>query len=115
MIRLNLITAPKWVDLGHGVEILLEPIGTLILKEAGASRAMSATSKEVPKEVNFALFVTEVAKLAITDWRGVAGQDDAPAPVTHAYIEALMALHPIYEAFAPLVAKALTLVTEKNG
>jgi hypothetical protein len=115
MIRLNPLQTATWVDLGHGVEVLVEPIGTMILKQAGASPAMLATTKDAPKEVNYAIFVIEVAKIAITDWRGVAGLDDQPAPVTHAYIEALMALHPIYTAFAQLVAKAMVLVTEKNG
>lgn len=115
MIKLNLLLAATWVDLGHGVEVFVEPIGTMILKEAGGSVAMQATTKDTPKEVNFAIFVTEVAKVAITDWRGVVGVDDEPAPVTHAYIEALMAMNPIYNSFAALVAKAMVLVTEKNG
>jgi hypothetical protein len=115
MIKLNPVQTAKWIDLGHGVEVLVEPIGTLMLKHAGASPVMLATTKEAPKEVNFALFVIEVAKLAITDWRGVADEDDGPAPVTHAYVEALMALNPIYEAFSQIVSKSLVLVTEKNA
>jgi len=115
MIRLNVVTEPTWHDLGHGVEVLVDPIGTLAMKQAGASPAMLGTTKDAPKELNYAIFVIEVAKIVIRDWRGVAGADDAPAPVDADHIAALLALPQIYEAFAALVAKAFLLVTEKNA
>jgi hypothetical protein len=115
MIRLNPLMSAKWVDLVPGMSVLIEPIGTMILKEAGASDRVKSLSKDNHMDVNYAHFVVAVAQVAITDWKGVEDDTGTPAPVTHAYIAALMDIHPVYLKFAEIVAKSLTMVAEKNG
>ncbi len=126
MIRLNPITSAKWVDLAPGLSVLIEPIGTMVLKEAGHSEDLriardlypldgTGTADQRVLDLRFVHLVKAVAKIVITDWKGVEDDAGAPAPVTHAYIEALMEVNAIYNAFVPHVVRALTLVTEKNG
>ncbi len=115
MIRLNPITSSKWVELVPGVSVLMDPIGTVALKEAGASPEVKALSADTHPDVNFVHFVRAVACVVISDWKGVEDEKGDPAPVTHAYITALMDMHPVYQAFVPHVTKALVLVAEKNG
>ncbi|WP_412509636.1 hypothetical protein [Roseovarius sp. SYSU LYC5161] len=40
MLRLNLSTAPHWLDLGHGVRLLVEPLTTAIMLAARSDPAI---------------------------------------------------------------------------
>lgn len=122
MIRLNLAREPQWLDLGHGVEVLAEPLTSAVMMQA--RRAMLTLPPTEPgSEGEIAPKVTAqtidlikaVGRLAIRDWRGVAAVGGEPAPVTSTHVDALLDLYPIAEAFERLyLGPALTLAAEKN-
>lgn len=127
MIRLNLQTEPTWIDLAPGISVLIDPIGTTALKQAGVSDDLRAAKDLYPiaegdekpdqrtLDMRFVHLVKAIAKIVVRDWKGVLDANGDEAPVTAAYIEALLELNPIYNTFVPHVTRALTLVTEKNG
>ena len=120
MLRLNLSTEPRWLDLGHGVRLLLEPLTTAIMLAArsdptivaAAAGAESSTSND-----DLARIVAKaVARIVVKDWEGVGDEDGKPLPLTPEGINALLEFWPIFEAFqTKYITGALILDAEKNA
>ena len=46
MLRLNLSTEPRWLDLGHGVRLLVEPLTTAIMLAARSDPTIIAAASD---------------------------------------------------------------------
>ena len=122
MLKLNLSTAPQWLDLGHGVRLLVEPLTTAIMLAARSDPAIldatiEADGDAAPSNDDLARIVAKaVARIVVKDWEGVGDADGTPLPLTPEGIDALLELWPIFEAFqTEYIAGALILEQEKNA
>lgn len=121
MLRLNLSNEPRWLDLGHGVRLLLEPLTTAVMLAARSDPAILAAT-QVAEGVGAAsnddlarIVAKAVARIVVNDWEGVGDAEDNLLPVTPDGIDALLELWPIFEAFQTrYIAGALILDAEKN-
>jgi len=119
MLRLNLSAEPRWLDLGHGVRLLVEPLTTAIMLAARSDPTIvaaatdnegSATNDDLARIVAKA-----VARIVVKDWDGVGDEEGESLPLTPEGIDALLELWPIFEAFQTrYIAGALILDAEKN-
>jgi hypothetical protein len=121
MLRLNLSNEPRWLDLGHGVRLLVEPLTTAVMLAARSDPAILAATQVAEGDGaasndDLARIVAKaVAKIVVKDWEGVGDAEDNPLPVTSNGIDALLELWPIFEAFQTrYIAGALILDAEKN-
>jgi len=121
MLRLNLSTEPQWLDLGHGVSLLVEPLTTAVMLAARSDPAILAATHVAeddgaPSNDDLALIVAKaVARIVVKDWEGVGDAEDKPLPLTPEGIDALLEIWPIFEAFqTKYIAGALILDAEKN-
>ena len=135
MLRISFTTEPFWLDLPHGVRLLLRPPGTAVILAAGTDLAASAAASHVsgpgdepdaddpaqqptsvPADGGRLAFTCAVARAAILDWEGVADAAGTPLPVSPRAIDALMTHWPVFAAFERLyVQPALLAVAEGNG
>lgn len=124
MLRLNLTNEAQWLDLGHGVEILVAPMTTALMM---AARKEAQGQIAVPEDAELSdegfdtdaialAMAKAVARIAIQDWKGVGDDNGFSIPVTPEGINALLDIWPIFEAFQTrYVARAMVLDTEKNA
>ncbi|WP_296428188.1 hypothetical protein [Yoonia sp.] len=122
MLRLNLSNELLWLDLGHGVRLLVEPLTTAVMLAARSDPAIMAATQSAdvensPSNDDLARIVAKaVARIVVKDWEGVGDADDKPLPVTPDGIDALLEIWPIFEAFQTCyIAGALILDAEKNA
>ena len=122
MLRLNLSTEPRWLDLGHGVRLLVEPLTTSIMLAARSDPAIVAAAVEADSDAahsndDLARIVAKaVARIVVKDWDGVSDENGRSLPLTPEGIDALLELWPIFEAFqTKYIAGALILDAEKNA
>lgn len=116
MIRLNLSLGPRWLSLGHGVEVLVEPLTAVTLAIARTDPAIEALDNDTDSDVRFAHLTNVIAALVITDWRGVGDEGGAPLLATPEAVAALMAVPQLHRSFASsYVAPAFLVVAEKNA
>ena len=120
MLRLNLCIEPRWIDLGHGVRLLVEPLTTAIMLAARSDPtiiAAAADSGGSASNDDLARIVAKaVARIVVKDWEGVGDEDGEPMAISHDGIDALLELWPIFEAFqTKYIAGALILDAEKNA
>ena len=120
MLRLNLSTEPRWLDLGHGVRLLVEPLTTAIMLAARSDPTIVAATSDAEANASnddLARIVAKaVARIVVKDWDGVGDEDGKPLPLTPEGIDALLELWPIFEAFqTKYIAGALILDAEKNA
>ena len=119
MLRLNLSTEPRWLDLGHGVRLLVEPLTTAIMLAARSDPTIVAAADAEGSTSNddLARIVAKaVARIVVKDWEGVGDEDGKQLALTPEGIDALLELWPIFEAFqTKYVAGALILDAEKNA
>ena len=120
MLRLNLSTEPRWLDLGHGVRLLVEPLTTAIMLAARSDPTIIAAAGDADGSASnddLARIVAKaVARIVVKDWEGLGDEDGKPLPLTPEGINALLELWPIFEAFqTKYVAGALILDAEKNA
>ncbi|SEO90165.1 hypothetical protein SAMN04490248_11589 [Salinihabitans flavidus] len=127
MLRLNMDNRePSWVDLGHGVRLLVEPLSTAVMLAARADPAVIAAAgttadlegaADPGRDETVAVIVAKaVARIVVTDWEGVGDADGTPLPVSPDGIDALLDLWPIFEAFQTrYIAGGLILEQEKNA
>ena len=122
MLRLNLSTEPRWLDLGHGVRLLVEPLTTAIMLAARSDPAIVAAAAGAESDAahsndDLARIVAKaVARIVVKDWDGVGDEDGKQLPLTPEGIDALLELWPIFEAFqTKYIADALILDAEKNA
>ena len=119
MLRLNLSTEPRWLDLGHGVRLFVEPLTTAIMLAARSAPAIVvAVAEDEPATSNddLARIVAKaVARIVVKDWEGVGDEEGKPLALTPEGVEALLEIWPIFEAFqTKYIAGALILDAEKN-
>lgn len=122
MLRLNLSTDPRWLDLGHGVRLLVEPLSTAIMLAARSDPAILAETQGTPGDAlhtndDLARIVAKaVARIVVKEWEGVGDADGKPLPLTPEGIDALLELWPMFEAFQTgYIADGLILDAEKNA
>jgi hypothetical protein len=114
MIRLNLSSAPQWLDLGHGVRVLLLPLTSAVLLSLRGDLALEDAELLSPAEQALR-FAKAVASRVITEWEGVGDKDGKELAVNPAAAAALMDVFPLYRAFeASYIAPWLRLESEKN-
>jgi hypothetical protein len=120
MLRLNLSTGPRWLDLGHGVRLLVEPLTTAIMLAARSDPTIVAAAGDAEGSASnddLARIVAKaVARVVVKDWEGVGDEDGKPLALTLEGIDALLELWPMFEAFqTKYIAGALILDAEKNA
>jgi hypothetical protein len=86
MLRLTLSRGPAWLDLGHGVRLLVEPLTTAVMLAARSDPAIVAaavTSESSSSNDYLTRIVAKaVARLVVQDWEGVGDEDGNPSPMT---------------------------------
>lgn len=120
MLRLNLSNEPRWLNLGHGVRLLVEPLTTAIMLAARSDPAIVAAASDAKGSTSnddLARIVAKaVARIVVRDWEGVGDEDGEPMAISHDGIDALLEIWPIFEAFqTKYIAGALILDAEKNA
>ena len=122
MLRLNLSNEPRWLDLGHGVRLLVEPLTTAIMLAARSDHTILAAAQgpkpgdERSNDDLARIVAKAVARIVVKDWEGVGDEDGKPLPITPEGIDALLELWPIFEAFqTKYIVGALILDAEKNA
>ena len=120
MLRLNLSNEPRWLDLGHGVRLLAEPLTTAIMLAARSDPTIVAAAADAetgtPNDDLARIVAKAVARIVVKDWEGVGDEDGKPLPLTPEGIDALLELWPIFEDFqTKYIAGALILDEEKNA
>ena len=85
MLRLNLSTEPQWLDLGHGVRLLVEPLTTAIMLAARSDPAIVAAATDAETSASnddLARIVAKaVARIVVRDWEGVGDEDGEPMAI----------------------------------
>jgi len=116
MLKLDLTNKPAWLDLGHGVRVLLCPLTTAMMVAARGDPAVQALPKNAPIDQTALTFAKALARNAVTDWQGVGDADGNVIAVSPEAIDALLDVWPLFETFqTDYVAKGLVLDQEKNA
>jgi hypothetical protein len=115
MLKLDLTSEPRWLDLGHGVRLRVAPLTTALMVAARSDAAVEALPETASDEERALAFAKAIARRAVTEWEGVGDANGTLMPVTPEGIDALLEVWPIFEAFqATYVSKGLLLDAEKN-
>ena len=116
MIRINLSPEPQWLDLGHGVRLLLLPLTTALMVATRSDTAVQDLDADASNDTRAAVFAAALARRAVIAWEGVGDESSAAIAVSPDGIDALLSLWPIFEAFNLLyVSRGMLLDAEKNG
>ncbi len=116
MLRLNLTTEPRWIDLGHGVRVEVVPLTSGLVAAANADPVVAALGSETHIDVRWQAFVKAVARLCIRSWEGVGDENGLPIDVTPEAVNALLDLYQISREFsARFISPTLLLAEEKKG
>ena len=115
MIRLDLSTKPRGLDLGSGLRLHVLPVTTAIMVAARNDPAVEALPKDASQEQMALVMAKAVARRVVADWEGVGDTNDIPVAVTPEGIDALLDIWPVFEAFQTrCLAPHLMLEAEKN-
>ena len=115
MIRLNLSTGPRWIDILPGLRLHIAPITTAVMASARSDIAASDVPEGMAKEQLAVAMAKAVARRVISDWEGVADEAGVAVSVTPEGIDALLDIWPVFEAFQQeCLAPHLVLDAEKN-
>ena len=116
MIRLDLSTKPRWLDLGAGLRLHVLPVTTAIMVAARNDPAVEALPQDASQEQMALVMAKAVARRVVTGWEGVGDTDGNPISVTPEGIDALLDIWPVFEAFQTrCLAPHLMLDAEKNA
>ena len=116
MIRIQLSPEPQWLDLGHGVRLLLLPLTTALMVATRSDTAVQDLAADASNDTRAAVFAAALARRAVVDWEGVGDETGTVITVSPDGIDALLSLWPIFEAFNLLyVSRGMLLDAEKNG
>ncbi len=116
MLRLDLTSSPRWLDLGHGVRLRLAPLTTALMMAARSDPAVEALAADAADAERALVFARAVAIRALLDWEGVGDAAGDPLPVSPEAVAALLDLYPLFEAFQlGYLAPGLALEQEKNA
>ncbi|MCF7700552.1 hypothetical protein [Loktanella sp. M215] len=115
MLRLRLNRAPTWIDLAGGVRVEVVPPSSRLMLEVRETIDLGDGEADIGNAAFVLAYGKALAVAAITDWEGVVGEDDQPAPVTPQNVAALMDIYQCYLAFRDAyITPALTLAAEGN-
>jgi len=112
MIKLNIPREPHWIILAAGVRLQVRPATTALVMAArhAATKVVGTDTAE-----RTATLITELAKLAVLAWEGVADDKGQPAAVTPDGVAALMEHWLLADAFErEYLAGLYALDAEKN-
>jgi len=120
MIRLSKVRAagePYWIELWpDGPRLKVRPLTSAMV--LGARFAAGGTDTAAPGE-RTSSFVKALARVAIVEWEGIAGEDGEVAPVEPGQIDAAFDLWQVAERFQERYLAAEEslglLVAEKNA
>jgi hypothetical protein len=116
MIRLDLSTEPKWLDLGSGLRLRVLPVTTATMVAARNDPTVESLPKDASQEQMAVVMAKAVARRVVADWEGVGDESGKPVPVTPEGIDALLDIWPVFEAFQTrCLAPHLMLDAEKNA
>ena len=116
MIRLDLSSKPRWLDLGSGLRLHVLPVTTAIMVAARNDPEVEALPEAASKEEQALVMAKAVARRVVTGWEGVGDADGNPVPVSPEGIDALLDIWPVFEAFQTrCLAPHLMLEQEKNA
>ncbi|MCA3793301.1 MAG: hypothetical protein IOC66_13525 [Burkholderia sp.] len=116
MLRLNLTTEPRWIDLGHGVRVEVVPLTSGLVAAAKTDPSVESLGPETHIDVRYEAFTKAVGRLCIKDWEGLGDDEGLPLPVAPAAVDALLDIYQFSEAFkAKFIAPTLLLAEEKKG
>ena len=120
MLKLNLSTESRWIDLAGGVKIKAKPLTSAMMLAARNNPRVVALAKgrvdeNTVQDDAVALEVAKIIGMVIEEWEGVGDATGEPVPVSQDWIDALFDLWPIFEAFqVGVVAGAMLVDAEKN-
>ena len=116
MIRINLSPEPQWLDLGHGVRLLLLPLTTALMVATRSDPGVHDLDADASNDKRAAVFAAALARRAVIGWEGVGDENGKLLEITPDGIDALLSLWPIFEAFnLQYVSRGMLLDAEKNG
>src|SRR5690554_4487909 len=116
MLRLNLNREARWLDLGHGVRLNVEPLSTTTMVGARRDPIVADLPDDATNDVIGLAMARSVARRVVVDWEGVGDEDGRPVPVSPEGLDALLEVWPIFDAFqTKYLAGAVLLDQEKNG
>jgi hypothetical protein len=116
MLRLDLASEPRWLDLGHGVRLRVAPLTTALMVAARADLAVATLPETATPEALALAMAKALARRAVLDWEGVGDAQGDPLPLSPEGVDALLDIWPVFEAFQTgYVAKGLILEQEKNA
>jgi hypothetical protein len=78
MLQLNLSKSQQWLDLGHGVRLLVEPLTTAVMLAARSDPSVRSLPKGTSDDEIAVIFGKALAERAILDWEGVGDADGNP-------------------------------------
>jgi hypothetical protein len=115
MIKLNITREPHWITLAAGVRLQVRPATTALVMAARHAASKVAGTDTTAAGERTATLITELAKLAVLAWEGVADDKGKPAAVTPEGIAALMEHWLLADAFErEYLAGLYALDSEKN-
>ena len=116
MIKLNLPREPHWITLAAGVRLKVRPATTALVMAARHAASKVAGTDIAAAGERTATLITELAKLAVLAWEGVADDKGKPAAVTPEGVVALMEHWVLADAFErEYLAGLYALDSEKNA
>lgn len=139
MIRLSLPREPYWLELPHGVRLLVRPMTTAIYETARAKGARLAADvvaehagialaggsveglpdlddRDAVLGLSQFLFAQALAQAAIIRWEGVLDEEDQPAELTERSVADLMRFHRMAEEFVVAYTRThFEVIAEGNG
>jgi hypothetical protein len=116
MIKLNMPREPHWIALAAGVRLQVRPATTALVMAARHAAAKVAGTDIAAAGERTATLITELAKLAVLAWEGVADDKGQPASVTLDGVAALMEHWLLADAFErEYLAGLYALESEKNA
>lgn len=116
MLQLDLTLDPRWIDLVPGVAVLVRPMSHGIWLAAQSDADVQAAEAALDSSAWTFCMGLAVARLAITDWRGVGDLDGNVLPLSPDGITALMhQRHPFDAFFDSYLGPWMALAEEKKG
>lgn len=118
MLRLNLKSEPRWLEMAPGVRFLLAPCTASVLGAAREAESVQAlfADDNAPSETDLTIALAkEVGRRTILEWEGVGDESGQPVAVSPETIDAALEVPVIFQKFqVEHVGKGLMLVDEKN-
>jgi hypothetical protein len=115
MLKLDLLSQPRWHDLAPGVRVQLRPLTTALMVATRSDPTVEAVPEDASDEERAVAFAKALARRAVLAWEGVGDADGNPIDPSAEAVDALLDLWPVFEAFQlTYVSKGLLLEQEKN-